>query len=341
MDFSVRAPRTLGIAVILLIAVAVLVPFWLGVPRLSIVGGAVAALMLTLARLEAGDSPYVHAGIHLSLGGAVGLVAYACYGIGISPVIAVYFSTHVVLGASHLLGARAAAAWSIPCLVLIVATVWFPPAAVYPADETSTVFTRVVTLLTVLAFSVSFRVQQDRQAAELERLALTDALTGLANRRQMERGLEEAVGRAERYGRRCAVVFVDVDGLKRVNDVHGHEAGDALIAGVAERIASGTRRVDTVARLGGDEFLIVLCEVNDDTGVEAFARAMLDRVCTPLSIPGRTLTPSVSVGTATYPNAAESPKELLRLADTAMYAAKQAGGGCLFIHDGTRAADCG
>lgn len=341
MESESRARRTFAIAIILILGVAVGVPLWLGVPQISWVGAAVAAMMLAIVRLDSDTTRAARSGIHVALGAAVGLVTFAVYGVGISPVISVYFSTLVVLGASHVLGARAAAAWSIPCLALIVATVWSPPTVVYDADEVSTVVTRVATLLTVLAFSVSFRVHQDRQADELERLAMTDALTGLANRRQMERALDDAIQRAQRYERQCAVVFIDVDGLKPVNDIHGHEAGDALISGVAKRIDEGTRRIDTVARIGGDEFVVVLSEVSGPAGVEAFARALLERVCTPLDLGATPMRPSVSVGTASYPSTSDDAKNLLRFADAAMYAAKQAGGGCLFAHDGSTAQDCG
>jgi diguanylate cyclase (GGDEF)-like protein len=156
-------------------------------------------------------------------------------------------------------------------------------------------------------------------------LAYSDPLTGLANRTSLGPSLEQAVQRARRRNAKLAVVFVDLDGFKQVNDVQGHDAGDALLIEVAQRLRVNLRASDLVARLGGDEFLVVLEEVAETTPVETVARKLLSEVARPYTLGGREAHVTASIGISVYPDDAVDSLALMKHADTAMYAAKQAG----------------
>ncbi|MFK7895175.1 MAG: diguanylate cyclase [Myxococcota bacterium] len=321
--------QALQISASMLSIAAVALPIGLGEIDLAGMGAVFALTLLLLSRLAPDSSATLRTGIHIALGMGLGFIGMSCYAFGIGNVIAVYFSTLIVLMAASTLGANAAVAWSIPCFAVIGFTVLHPPEFVREVGPIGTLVTRTATLAGVLAYSVSFRRRQDRQADELYQQALTDSLTGLANRRQMENLLATAIAQADRFERHCAVVFVDVDGLKQINDRWGHEAGDEMIRLVAARIADSTRVSDKAARIGGDEFVVVLSEVPDEAGVESFSENLLQTVCCAAQIGDQTLTPSISLGAALYPDDAETAGGLLRKADAAMYAAKESGGGCV------------
>ncbi|PWN02366.1 two-component system response regulator [Nocardioides silvaticus] len=162
----------------------------------------------------------------------------------------------------------------------------------------------------------------DRKKLEdaITRMALEDPLTGLANRRVFSDRLDEAVVRASSAGRVCAVLFIDLDGFKVVNDTHGHAAGDAVLTDVARRLRSSVRQGDTIARLGGDEFA-VLCEATDLDAVAETAARIEEELSYVAVIDGQRVRVSASVGFATADRAG-SPDTLLRRADEAMYASK-------------------
>jgi diguanylate cyclase (GGDEF)-like protein/PAS domain S-box-containing protein len=166
-----------------------------------------------------------------------------------------------------------------------------------------------------------------RRAAsqELSRLASTDILTGLPNRYTFLRQVAEAVHRAETSGCSMSVLFCDVDRFKRVNDVHGHSAGDQALVAIAERLSRAARRGDIVARLGGDEF-VVLAEHSALRDAEELAERLRRTVAQPIVIDGATLALSVSIGAATFPEDGVTADALLRTSDAAMYRVKQATG---------------
>lgn len=160
----------------------------------------------------------------------------------------------------------------------------------------------------------------------IAQLAYSDALTGLANRTSFGPALELAVNRALRYGRRLALIFVDLDGFKRVNDVQGHDVGDRLLIEVARRLRAALRASDLVARLGGDEFVVVLEEVEDAAHVETVARKLLGEIARPYAlVAGADSHVSASLGISMLPHDASDPHALLKHADTAMYGAKESG----------------
>jgi diguanylate cyclase (GGDEF)-like protein len=328
-----RARTPLWIAMAMVSGVVICVPVILGLPSLSMIGVVIcAALAVSLWAIDASPRTFRLLAHFVYLIAFVA-VSYAIYGLKLAPVISVYFPAIVLLAAAQLLGARAALFWGIPSLVLVGAASFFPPTGEREVSETITFAVRASTLLTILTFAVWFRTSQDRQSAELELRAATDSLTGLANRRELARKLAGALLRAERFERQGAVVFVDLDGLKRVNDAHGHSAGDALIIGSAERIAGVTRSVDTPARLGGDEFVVLLSEFDDPKGGEIFGRKLLAVLGEPLEVNDQMLDPSASIGVALFPAVTLNSDDLLGAADNAMYQAKRAGGGRVFLHD--------
>jgi diguanylate cyclase (GGDEF)-like protein/PAS domain S-box-containing protein len=166
-----------------------------------------------------------------------------------------------------------------------------------------------------------------RYARALRALAYRDPLTGLANRSSlMDRlGLELAHARRQRAG--LALLFVDLDGFKAINDAHGHRAGDAVLLVVAERLRAALREVDTVARLGGDEFTVILPNVSTLEGAQAVARKLLAALEQPIAWEAQSLQCSASIGIALHPEDGDRPEELLEASDARMYRAKASGGG--------------
>jgi diguanylate cyclase (GGDEF)-like protein/PAS domain S-box-containing protein len=176
----------------------------------------------------------------------------------------------------------------------------------------------------------------DRRRGEeqLAYLAYHDALTGLPNRILVEQELDLALARARRSGGAAALMFVDLDDFKEVNDRLGHGAGDRLLAAVATRLRSVLRDTDVLARQGGDEFLVLLADLTDSpaTAAENVAGKLLDALREPFVVAGTEVRTGASLGVSVYPDDASDTEALLRHADAAMYQAKAAGGGRLVFH---------
>ncbi|OEZ53939.1 bifunctional diguanylate cyclase/phosphodiesterase [Duganella sp. HH105] len=152
-----------------------------------------------------------------------------------------------------------------------------------------------------------------------------DDLTALPNRHMFQDRLGQEVKKAQREGIQLALLFIDLDGFKQVNDTLGHEQGDALLVEAARRIGACVRTSDTVARLGGDEFTVILSGIEHAAGIERIAQTMLALLNRPFALGTAQPSISASIGIALYPSDAAAPEDLLRNADQAMYAAKQAG----------------
>ncbi len=168
--------------------------------------------------------------------------------------------------------------------------------------------------------------EKKRAEQELRYLANYDTLTGLPNRTLLAERLARAVTRARRQSTRVAVLFLDLDRFKDINDSLGHAAGDRILKSAAARLQSTVRDGDTVARLGGDEFTIVLEDLPDAAAAEAVAQAVLAAFEAPLELDGRSeIVISPSIGISLYPDHAHQPTDLLKFADTAMYEAKDRG----------------
>ncbi|WP_175772448.1 diguanylate cyclase domain-containing protein [Paraburkholderia phenazinium] len=161
--------------------------------------------------------------------------------------------------------------------------------------------------------------------------AFHDPLTNLANRRLLEERFALSCATARRKGEKLAVVLVDLDGFKRVNDTHGHSAGDALLVGIGKNLSEGLRASDTVARLGGDEFVLVM---RTPPSPEELGKVALDALSRPIAYKKLRLVPEASVGIALYPDAGDDLATLLRCADAAMYVAKANGKGGVAVYSG-------
>ncbi len=176
-------------------------------------------------------------------------------------------------------------------------------------------------------FATLFDDITQRKVAEREvhRLAYTDTLTGLPNRVLLLDRLGEALSRAARERTTVAVLFLDLDRFKPVNDTMGHSVGDALLRAVAERLRACVRSTDTVARVGGDEFVIVLSPVRRALDVTRVAATIRDKLSDPFDCDGREIYTTLSIGIALYPGDGTDPGTLLKSADMAMYVAKDRG----------------
>jgi diguanylate cyclase (GGDEF)-like protein len=195
----------------------------------------------------------------------------------------------------------------------------FGPFSVYTPSE-SLVLLQVwtgITAVTSLVLAAAVAVQRDIQGS-LRELAVTDPLTGLANHRQLVNALEGEVKRSRRTGQPLAVVLLDLDGLKQINDRHGHLAGSLAIRRVAEALLGSCRATDTAARFGGDEFALVLPETAEAAAWHV-ARGVADRLATDAEKPNL----SISVGVAVYPGHGETVEALLNAADVALYETKE------------------
>ncbi|WP_424194567.1 EAL domain-containing protein [Ampullimonas aquatilis] len=164
-----------------------------------------------------------------------------------------------------------------------------------------------------------------RKQAELYYLAHYDNLTGLPNRMLLCDRLEQACRDAQRKSSLVALLFIDIDRFKHINDSLGHSAGDAILRKIAERLKDVARRTDTVARLAGDEFVILMEDFMDSTMIDMLAQRLRDCVQTPIEMFGHSLVVTVSIGSALYPNDDTSFSPLLAKADAAMYEVKSSG----------------
>ncbi len=171
------------------------------------------------------------------------------------------------------------------------------------------------------------RQQLRERTEELDRASRTDHLTGLINRRYLDERLSTLLSTAVRYDVPCTVLLADVDHFKQVNDLHGHQAGDAVLVEVAERLTSCLRASDMVGRWGGEEFLVLAPHTDLQGGVRLGERLRACMTGTPIELPGGSLRITMSLGGAVAlpPHGIVTPESLVRASDENLYAAKQAG----------------
>jgi len=167
-------------------------------------------------------------------------------------------------------------------------------------------------------------VERDQAQKRIQKLAFTDEVTGLASRANFYQKLEESIKISHRYDRRFALLYIDLDNFKSINDSLGHDTGDTVLAAIAKRLESTIREIDYIARIGGDEFCILVEEVGDDCAAKV-AQRCLESTSAPIEVSSRKFTPMCSIGIAHYPEDGKDPSTLLKTADTSLYAAKENG----------------
>ena len=166
-------------------------------------------------------------------------------------------------------------------------------------------------------------VMLEEQVSSNEWLALHDELTGLPNRRLFADRLSLAIERADRVRSRLALLILDLNGFKMINDTMGHQAGDQVLREVSSHLRKSVRASDTLARLGGDEFIIVATDLGEGQSADHFVEAIRSALERPILVEGKSMIVSASLGMAVYPDDAKDSIKLLRIADQRMYALKQ------------------
>ena len=177
--------------------------------------------------------------------------------------------------------------------------------------------------LTAFAVQAAVAIENVRLHAEAERLSVTDPLTGAWNYRYFERRFEQEIERSRRFGRVLALLMLDIDHFKLVNDRFGHQRGDEVLVEFRNRVTGSVRDIDTFARYGGEEFVLILPETNLEGGLAVAEKLRAATHRTPFCDDGIRLT--VSIGVACFPEHATATEELLRAADEALYEAKLQG----------------
>ena len=207
-------------------------------------------------------------------------------------------------------------------------------------------FFTLIIFLSIAAFVASLcqsrRHFRKRRAAEQEAFtaARRDVLTGLPNRRMFLELAGSALGEAWREGNKCAVLFIDLDGFKPVNDTHGHATGDALLVAVGGRLQQAVPRDALVARLGGDEFAILVANSeHDDANPFSVAKRALVELQQPFKIADHEVSINASIGIATGPDSGRRAEDLTDAADRAMYMAKRAGRGTIRAFEAQRTSE--
>jgi len=178
-------------------------------------------------------------------------------------------------------------------------------------------------------FSVYATITQRK----LTEMAHFDKLTQLPNRAYFYIELEQEIRRAKRFKEKLSIMFIDLDGFKKVNDAYGHNVGDELLIRVARRLEKSVRSVDVVGRIGGDEFTILLTGIKKSINYEGFAQKMIEELNKDFVINHNVINVGASIGVANYPEHGEDLETLINNADNAMYRAKKGGKNTFIVHE--------
>lgn len=181
-------------------------------------------------------------------------------------------------------------------------------------------------LLQFVSTQVAAAIERKQAEERLHHIARHDPLTDLANRDLFHQQFEAALENVSRFGGNLALLYIDLDKFKLVNDRFGHHTGDLLLCEVAQRIRNHLREGDVVGRMGGDEFVVLLCRLQSIADSISVAEKLRAAIYAPISLPDHTLHAATSIGVATYPLHGRSSRELMRAADAAMYRVKKNGG---------------
>jgi diguanylate cyclase (GGDEF)-like protein/PAS domain S-box-containing protein len=177
----------------------------------------------------------------------------------------------------------------------------------------------------IMTGTMSDITEKKASEATVWRHANLDALTGIPNRRLFRERLDTEMNKSRRYGHQVAILYIDLDRFKEVNDLYGHDAGDMLLVHAVQRMQRCVRQTDTIARLGGDEFAIIMTELKDSRHVEFVCQHLLESLSSPFQVKKDHAYVTASIGVAMYPIDAADPEDLLRRADQAMFSAKRNG----------------
>ena len=275
---------------------------------------------------------------HLIIGATV--ISIAC-GIAISggPLYAPAIAMNIlpIIMAFILIGKRAGLVWTQIILTLhvsfIVASAYgiqfvqLLPSGELPSQHLAhwlITYTAMIGLMFVFdSLNTRLKAERDAERLRFEHLASHDPLTNLANRLQFDISLNKSMNRGDRHQKMTALLYIDLDGFKPINDSLGHDAGDVVLREIATRLEHNVRNMDTVARLGGDEFGIILEEISDPAKLGAIAEKLLKAVSRPIRQLASKPSVSASIGIAVYPLHTNSKEELIKYSDLAMYSAKQ------------------
>lgn len=340
-----RRARGFGlVAFTILFVGGFLLSLWAGVTAaawISVAG--MTSFAFCLRWMARSDGRHVELASHTGLGLLLAAITTASLAVGGATPISVTYPTLLILAAMYMLGVRAAAFWtalSIASLALVVFTATLPPPEAGAARSSHALIfsSRALVLAATFAIASLGRRFEDRQSERLEFLARHDPLTGLVNRREFEERLQLALARCRRYDRHLALLFIDLDGFKRVNDRHGHGVGDDVLRWVGRTIQERTRDTDVAGRIGGDEFLVLLEDTGTEKDAGTYARRLLERLERATESLPADVVIRASIGVAVYPEDAGDAEGLTRTADAAMYRAKRAGGHRLAHTTGTEAA---
>ncbi len=205
--------------------------------------------------------------------------------------------------------------------------------SLYTADETITpLFDEHGKITHFIAIQHDI-TDQKRERERFRHLAYHDLLTDLPNRAHFFRDQQQAIMQARRSGRMLAILFIDLDKFKPVNDSLGHQIGDQLLSAVADRLRAAVRQADLLARVGGDEFAILLHDLPDSQVAIALAGKLVEALARPFVVHGQKIVVSASIGIAFYPGDGDDAQAVLAHADQAMYQAKCAGGNSFQVYD--------
>ncbi|PIQ97653.1 MAG: hypothetical protein COV67_03155 [Nitrospinae bacterium CG11_big_fil_rev_8_21_14_0_20_56_8] len=185
--------------------------------------------------------------------------------------------------------------------------------------------TRTLSILKLFAARAGVELERKRAEDLIRSMAYHDALTGLPNRVLLNDRLSMALAQAQRNNRMMAILYVDFDGFKSINDTYGHNIGDLLLQGVADRFRKTVRKEDTVARLGGDEFILLMPVIHSTKDAASLARKLIENTRPPIQCENHSLGITLSIGISIFPQDGDDTKTLLKAADDALYVAKSSG----------------